>query len=140
MHLFDLVVGTLIDIPVVRIADRSKGASRREAFVDLVRIAASKVRGVSGKRCTDHPDSAGALARTLSNDMLHSLESDDGAIRLQYQPRVDLVARTVPAVEALLRWEHPLYGPIPPSLTLAIAEDNKLTGRIDDRILNLAFD
>lgn len=140
MQIVNLIIATLIYIPFIRIADKAKVASRREAFVDLVNIAASNTRGLGGKRCTDRPDSAGALARALSNDMLRSLENDDGVIRLHYQPRVDLVSKTVPCVEALLRWVHPLYGPIPPSLTLAIAEDNKLTQRIDSRIMQLAFE
>ncbi|MDL2316839.1 EAL domain-containing protein [Desulfovibrio sp. OttesenSCG-928-A18] len=140
MQCVNLCVATGIYLPFVSLADEGKMRSRRKAFKQLVRIAASGIRGPGGKRCTDRPGSAGALARSLVNDMRSSLDRQDGDIVLHYQPRVDFVHKTVPCVEALLRWEHPFYGSIPPQLTFAIAHDAGLTARLDNRVMQMVFE
>ena len=38
-------------------------------------------------------------------------------------------------VEALLRWDHPIYGPIAPPITIALAEDMNLIDRLGKFIL-----
>ncbi|HTY98323.1 MAG TPA: EAL domain-containing protein, partial [Rhodocyclaceae bacterium] len=53
---------------------------------------------------------------------------DRGEMRLVYQPEVDVASGRIVAVEALLRWQHPLRGEIPPSQFIPVAED---TGMID---------
>jgi diguanylate cyclase (GGDEF)-like protein len=50
---------------------------------------------------------------------------------LQYQPIVDLRTGSVPAVEALVRWEHPDRGLLPPSEFLREAEETGLIVAID---------
>ncbi|MEP7221350.1 MAG: EAL domain-containing protein [Novosphingobium sp.] len=49
-----------------------------------------------------------------------------GQMRLQYQPMVSLNGNTVVSLEALMRWQHPEYGEIAPSIFLPIAEDTNL--------------
>ncbi|WP_053057680.1 PAS domain S-box protein [Rubrobacter aplysinae] len=45
---------------------------------------------------------------------------------LYYQPKIDLSTGTVSGVEALLRWEHPERGLVPPDEFIPHAEDNGL--------------
>jgi len=60
---------------------------------------------------------------------LHEIESGlrralaAGELRLLFQPIVDLGTGEIEACEALLRWEHPVLGPIPPSEFIPIAEN-----------------
>jgi diguanylate cyclase (GGDEF)-like protein/PAS domain S-box-containing protein len=49
-----------------------------------------------------------------------------GELRLHYQPVVDLRTRVITGVEALLRWEHPTRGLVPPSEIIPIAEETGL--------------
>ncbi|MDL2267116.1 EAL domain-containing protein [Desulfovibrio sp. OttesenSCG-928-G15] len=140
LQTFNLIVATLIYMPFVGLADRAKVVDRKKSFRKLVSIAESGLRGPHGKRCVDLPGSLGALARALANDMSTSLKGADGSIRLHYQPRVNMVEKRVPGVEALLRWEHVFYGTVPPVLTLAIAEDVGLTKRLDDHVVTMAFE
>ncbi|MFC0155864.1 putative bifunctional diguanylate cyclase/phosphodiesterase [Xanthomonas dyei] len=51
-------------------------------------------------------------------------------LRLHYQPRVDLNDNRCVAVEALLRWQHPMIGPVMPSDFIPMAEKTALINRI----------
>lgn len=54
---------------------------------------------------------------------LHSaLEKNE--IYLVYQPQYSLKEKTIVSVEALVRWQHPTLGFIPPDKFIPIAEDN----------------
>ncbi len=139
LQLFNLAVGTMLYIPFVRIADAGKQRSRRLAFADLVALTESDTRGPTGKRCMDRPGAVGALARSLANDLILALDRNDGDICLYYQPRIDMVRKSVTAAEALLRWRHREYGLIPTPLLLAVAEDADLVDRLDDLVMDLAM-
>ena len=56
----------------------------------------------------------------LESDLRRAIERNE--LRLAYQPIVRLEDRTVAGFEALLRWEHPRRGVIPPSEFIPIAE------------------
>ena len=45
---------------------------------------------------------------------------------LHFQPRVDAVSHEIVAVEALLRWRHPVLGLLPPDRFMALLEDTGL--------------
>ena len=45
-----------------------------------------------------------------------------GEFILHYQPQIDILSRRVIGVEALIRWQHPTRGLIPPNLFIPIAE------------------
>ena len=49
-----------------------------------------------------------------------------GELRLRWQPVVDLSSGEVTCSEALLRWDHPHRGVIPPSDFIPVAEENGL--------------
>ncbi|UEL27742.1 EAL domain-containing protein [Pseudarthrobacter sp. L1SW] len=50
----------------------------------------------------------------------------DGALRVHYQPRVDLRTGLASGVEALVRWQHPTRGLLPPSEFITMAEESGL--------------
>ncbi|HLH65094.1 MAG TPA: EAL domain-containing protein [Solirubrobacteraceae bacterium] len=50
----------------------------------------------------------------------------DGQLRLHYQPEVSLVSGAVAAVEALVRWEHPVRGLVAPGQFIGVAEQSDL--------------
>jgi len=64
-----------------------------------------------------------ALERlSLESDMRVALEREE--FHVVYQPQVDMRSGALVGAEALLRWEHPSRGFIPPSQFIPMAEDN----------------
>jgi diguanylate cyclase (GGDEF)-like protein len=57
---------------------------------------------------------------------LHSAIAN-GELSVMYQPQINLATGFIDGIEALLRWNHPREGPIPPAEFIPIAED---TGQI----------
>jgi len=57
---------------------------------------------------------------------------------LEYQPIIDLGSGSIAAVEALLRWRHPLMGTIAPAEYLPLAEETALIVPIGERVLDAA--
>ncbi|MET3132500.1 diguanylate cyclase (GGDEF)-like protein/PAS domain S-box-containing protein [Oxalobacteraceae bacterium GrIS 1.11] len=60
----------------------------------------------------------------LEADLRHALER--GEFVLYYQPRLDLKARRITGVKALLRWKHPELGLVLPPVFLPILEQSAL--------------
>ncbi|MDH2902702.1 MAG: EAL domain-containing protein [Actinomycetota bacterium] len=60
----------------------------------------------------------------LLQELRHALEVGD--ISMHYQPIVDLSSTKVVGFEALMRWEHPERGPIPPLVFIPLAEQSDL--------------
>jgi diguanylate cyclase (GGDEF)-like protein/PAS domain S-box-containing protein len=74
--------------------------------------------------------------RLLENDVREALSTD--ALSLCYQPIIDSETGMVVAREALLRWNHPVRGPIPPDKFIPIIEDAGLIHQIGDWVIREA--
>lgn len=66
--------------------------------------------------------------RQTEGELAHALSN--GELRLHYQPVMDIVSRKAVGIEALVRWEHPNRGLIPPSEFITIAEETGLITEI----------
>ena len=70
-----------------------------------------------------HPDmNINALERQfIEQNLRRAIKRNE--LSLHYQPKYDLKSRTITGVEALLRWNHPVRGPISPATFIPVAED-----------------
>jgi diguanylate cyclase (GGDEF)-like protein len=64
---------------------------------------------------------------------------DEGQLVLHYQPQLDLRSGEILAVEALLRWDHPHLGLVPPLKFLPLAEEAGLMRSITALVLEQAL-
>ena len=60
----------------------------------------------------------------LVQELRRSIGTDQ--LSMHYQPIVDLTTHRVIGVEALMRWNHPEYGPVSPDVFIPLAEQSDL--------------
>ena len=64
---------------------------------------------------------------------------DEGELSLHYQPEYDLASGRLVAVEALLRWQHPVRGLVSAGAFIEVAEESGLVVEIGDFVLDEAI-
>ena len=72
-------------------------------------------------------------SRQMTDELILAVERKEFVTH--FQPKVDAQSRAIVGVEALVRWQHPRLGLLPPSQFLTIAEELNLLAEIDDFVL-----
>ena len=105
-----------------------------------VALSAARNRPEGVARYTGRMTSDGALTPHLMSELSGAL--DKGEIVVHYQPQVDVATGRVRGVEALVRWQHPLHGLLPPAAFVPAAERTGLISPLTlymlDRVLDQA--
>jgi diguanylate cyclase (GGDEF)-like protein len=77
---------------------------------------------------------------SLVGDLRRAISSEAGdELFLEYQPKVDLDTRRLAGVEALVRWNHPELGRLPPVEFIELAEQTGLIRPLTEYVLDLAM-
>lgn len=77
---------------------------------------------------------------TLVNSIRKSIENNCSGFLLYYQPIVDAGTHKLRGAEALLRWESPEYGMVPPGKFIPIIENDPAFVRLGEWILKRAME
>lgn len=105
-------------------------------FADMAMYAAKRKR--IGFSFYDSSDNIYSKERMLlSQDLAHAIESNQ--LEAYFQPKIELKTEKIIACEALLRWNHPQLGFIPPEQVIDAAERIGVIHKLTLQILNKAI-
>ena len=74
---------------------------------------------------------------SLKSELRKAIQSDQ--LSLHYQPKIDHGSRRVVGLEALVRWNHPQRGFLPPDKFIPLAEEAGLIGQLTQWVLKTAL-
>jgi len=120
--LHGITVKATASIGIAIFPDDAEDADLLTQRADVAMYAAKRSGG--GWRAYSPAEDQSSIERlTLLADLHEALATDAGGpLRLHYQPVLDLAADEITGVEALLRWDHPVLGPLDPEMVVGLAE------------------
>lgn len=127
-------IGASIGIAVAPRDGRSMETLMRNADLALYR-AKDDGRGVCRRY---EPEMFARFEKRRAIELALREAIDTGQFHLVYQPVVATGTGAIDAFEALLRWNHPTLGDVPPSEFIAVAEEARLSSRIGEWVLRTA--
>jgi diguanylate cyclase (GGDEF)-like protein/PAS domain S-box-containing protein len=74
---------------------------------------------------------------SMENDLRRSLEREE--IFMVYQPQIDVTNNKILGCEALIRWNHPKHGLVPPGKFIPLAEETGLIGQLGEFVLETSI-
>jgi diguanylate cyclase (GGDEF)-like protein len=122
----------------VGIADSRRGADADQLIRDAdLAMYQAKSKGKSRIEFFE-PSMAAAMMRLhdVKEELAKAIEREE--IVVEYQPIVSLETGRITAAEALVRWEHPVRGQVPPSEFISLAEETGLIKALDHQVLREA--
>ncbi len=124
----------------IGVAPWSQGHEQPEDVVRDAEIATSRAResGGAGLAWFDPAMHARVVEQVrMEHDLRHALENGH-SLWVAYQPIVDMVTGRLAGFEALVRWNHPERGNIPPGVFIPIAESTGLVVALGTWVLEEA--
>jgi diguanylate cyclase (GGDEF)-like protein len=123
---FDLGEVTLDVMASIGIASTPRDGSSAALLLRRAEVAMYDAKhGSTGVAHYDpNRDPYSSRRLSLIGDLARAV--DESALELHYQPQADPATGQVTGVEALLRWNHPLWGNVPPDEFIPLAEHTGL--------------
>ena len=130
-----LTVTGSIGVVVTLAAENSRDEMLRKADIALYE---AKARGRDRYTIFDGDmDDVVRRRRMIEEELRLALELGS-QLKLVYQPLFAADGRRIVGAEALVRWDHPVHGRLPPDLFIGIAEERGLIGELGEFVLREA--
>ena len=131
----NLYVGVSVGIAVY--PEHGHDADTLVRHADVAMYEAKRERtGFSSYK--ESQDRGNAEHLVLVESLFNELENTE-FLNLHYQPQINLFSRELIGVEALLRWNHPQLGVIPPEKIVQIAEYSNQIDKLTDWVIRTAL-
>jgi len=125
--------------PSIGIAVYPESGATAERLIKAADLAMYEAKKRGGGRFQYYADALNlklAQREELEVGLRHALVRDEFV--LHYQPRIDLATGRLIGLEALLRWQHPRFGLLPPGRFLPILESSGLIHSAGEWIIQTA--
>lgn len=131
LQLVNLVLGVLIYGPFVQMYDAIVEKTTREKLNKLVDMLKESEASKQPIRLLSSKNTYGNIAKNMVDELAEWIA--DRKVTLYYQPQYNFKGELIGA-EALLRWEHPVYGNIYPPLAIKLAEEAECLTELEKEI------
>lgn len=131
LQLVNIVVGVMIYAPFVKLLDRQKSFDAKRQYELLVELLQENESHGEPVILSELDNSHGRTAKTVILELKQALRHNH--MSMHYQPQCSYNGDYV-GVEALLRWDHPLYGMIYPPLVIKLAEEAEILTSLEEHI------
>ena len=129
-------VYTTPSIGIAIFPESGEAADRLVKAADLAMYEAKKRGGGRFQYYSEALNTQLAQREELEVGLRHALVRDEFV--LHYQPRIDLATGRLIGLEALLRWQHPRFGLLPPARFLPILESSGLIHSAGEWVMGTA--
>ena len=123
----------LVVTPSIGIAVAPRDAEDVEKLLKAADTAMYHAKGAGKNNFVfydEKMDAAGVERLKLENDLRKAIKRNE--LVLHYQPQVDTSTGSIVGAEALMRWEHPEHGLVPPFKFIPLAEEMGLIGEMGE--------
>jgi diguanylate cyclase (GGDEF)-like protein/PAS domain S-box-containing protein len=112
--------------PFIGIAVAIAGEGTPEELIHNSALAVRLARNYEGGYAIFDPDMHAEAIRRIQVESQLRIAIDESQFVLYYQPTIDLKTGRLTGVEALVRWQHPVRGLVPPMEFIPLAEESGL--------------
>lgn len=132
LNMYPILKNVILRLGVYEIVDRSISV---EQMCSRAQLAADSIIGQYGHRFSIYNDSLRAkLLREheITDAMNDALKEEQFVV--YYQPKYSLVESCMSGAEALVRWQHPEWGFLPPGEFIPLFEKNGFIHKLDEYV------
>ncbi len=133
LQVFMIAVGTAIYIPFLKISIRKQEEHAKEQLKDVIKFLQEDEDRDESVDLLSQSNRLGQISRVLLHDLKSAIQRDE--LYMLFQPQVDINGTCIGG-EALLRWQHPLYGFIFPPLIIYLAKEGGMLETLERMILD----
>ena len=126
----------LVVSPSIGVAIAPRDGANVEALLKAAGIAMHHAKDSVRDRYlffSEHMDATGVGRLKLEADLRKAVERNQ--LSLHFQPQINTLTGAVAGAEALLRWEHPEHGTVPPFQFIPLAEEIGVIDELGDWVL-----
>lgn len=130
-----IILGMGLYYPFIRLHKNMQELYAQEKLKIIVEELKKNEEENEAPQFLTRADSVGLISRMLLEDLKLAIKQDK--LYMLYQPQVDEKGICIGA-EALLRWQHPLYGFIYPPLIIYLAKEGGVLQELEERVFDMA--